>query len=205
MRFVRALIVTIYTVLALFGGLIILMLTVGWPLLGLKDKVSEAAVRFIAPLIPPGEAARGVPGYPEFPFAGNPVTILGGSLVLLALIFIWAQVRCSRKAKCIAFENPHGEVDIAISAVEDFICRIGKDFHEVKGIEPTIRGGRRGISVVMKVVLWSGGSIPSLTERMQEKIKEDVQSTLGIDVGSVAIIVTKVVPASSGVEPILEE
>ncbi|MDP8247746.1 MAG: alkaline shock response membrane anchor protein AmaP [Candidatus Tritonobacter lacicola] len=205
MRLIRALIVAMYTMLALLGGLIILVLAVGWPLFGLEEKVGAAAVKFIAPLIPADEIARGVTGYPEFPLAGNPSTILGAVLVLLALIFIWAQVRCSRKAKCIAFENPGGEVDIAVSAVEDFIRRTGKDFPEVKGIEPIIRGGRRGISVAVKVVLWSGCSIPNLTERMQEKIKEDVQSFLGIDVSSVAIIVTKVVPAGSGADQLLEE
>ena len=205
MRFVRALIVTVYTLLALIAGLGILALAVDWPLFGLKQKINDAVLNTIAPVIPPAELARGVPGYPEVPFVGSVAALLGAALVLLALFFLWAHVRCSRKARCIAFENPQGEVDIAVSAVEDFIRRIGIDFPEVKEIEPSIRGGRRGISVVVRVVLWSGGSIPNISEKIQDKIKEEVQSSMGIDVGTVSVIVNKVIPTGGAAEPLLDE
>ena len=61
---------------------------------------------------------------------------VGGVVFLIVVVFVVALVARVRRQDCISFDNPDGEVIIAISAIEDFIKRLGRTFPEVRDIFP---------------------------------------------------------------------
>ncbi len=118
------------------------------------------------------------------------------AIAIIALLFayIYIKSRMSRQEPSIAFDNPDGEVSISLRAIEDFVGRIGRDFSEVKNLEPSIIAKRDGVEIVLKGELWSGSNIPKLTERIQNLVKSQVQNILGIEnVHSVTLSVSKIV------------
>ncbi len=123
--------------------------------------------------------------------------LLGVAAIVLVGIFftfVYIRSRMARQEPSIAFDNPDGEVSISIRAIEDFVGRIGRDFAEVKTLEPFIVAKREGVQILLKVELWSGPNIPKLTERMQNVVKSQVQNILGIEnVQSVTLSVSKII------------
>ncbi len=131
-------------------------------------------------------------------WAADPSIRLGmgvGALVLIGIFVAYVSIksRLARQEPSIAFDNPDGEVSISIKAIEDFVGRIGREFAEVKSLEPSIVARREGVQIELKVELWSGPNIPKLTERIQNVVKNQVQNILGIDnVQSVTLNVGKI-------------
>ncbi len=112
-------------------------------------------------------------------------------LGLLGLAAAWSASR--RQAATLWYENPEGRVEIAISAVEDFVRRVAADFQEIREITPTIREGKDGIRVITRVSVWTGSSIPTLTQKIQHDIKDKIQNVLGIaDVSGVEVSISSI-------------
>lgn len=116
--------------------------------------------------------------------AANTRLILGITGILLIFISV-AVVQITmgkiRREKTIAFENPDGQVTIALSAIEDFIKRSLKQLPEVKELKPNVRANKKGILIINRVTLFSDVNIPETTEKIQNIVKSRVQDMLGVE------------------------
>ena len=52
---------------------------------------------------------------------------------------------------------------------------------EVKEMKPNVRAGKKGISIVNRVTLYSDINIPETTEKIQNIVKSRVQDMLGVE------------------------
>lgn len=104
-------------------------------------------------------------------------------ILLIFINILVAQLTLGRikREKTIAFENPDGQVTIALSAIEDFIKRALKQLPEVKELKPSVRAGKKGIAIINRVTLFSDINIPETTEKIQNIVKTRVQDMLGVD------------------------
>ena len=119
--------------------------------------------------------------------------IAGIAMIVVLFAYIYIKSRFAHQEPSIAFDNPDGEVSISLKAIEDFVGRIGRDFAEVKSLEPQIVPKRDGVEIILRGELWSGPNIPKLTERIQNLVKSQVQNILGIEnVQSVTLSVSKI-------------
>lgn len=111
------------------------------------------------------------------------IMIFGISIIIVLLSLIFAKVITGgrQRERTIAFENPSGRVSISLSALEDLIRRAVFKIIEVKEIKPSIIASKKGILVDCRVVLRSEVTIPEITARLQNSIKERVQDVLGVD------------------------
>jgi len=109
------------------------------------------------------------------------VGITGILLIFISLLVVRLTMGKITREKTIAFENPDGQVTISLSAIEDFIKRALKQLPEVKELRPNVRAGKKGISIVNKVTLFSEINIPETTEKIQNIVKSRVQDMLGVD------------------------
>lgn len=107
--------------------------------------------------------------------------LTGGLLIFISIMVVQITVGIINKEKTIAFENPDGQVTISLSAIEDFIKRAMKQLPEVKESRPSVRAGKKGITIVNKVVLFSDINIPETTEKIQSIVKSRVQDMLGVE------------------------
>jgi uncharacterized alkaline shock family protein YloU len=107
--------------------------------------------------------------------------LTGMLLILISLTVVQLTVGKIQREKTIAFENPDGQVTIALSAIEDFIKRALKQLPEVKELKPSVRAGKKGIFITNRVTLFSDVNIPEMTEKIQAIVKTRVQEMLGVD------------------------
>ena len=107
--------------------------------------------------------------------------LVGLLIIVYSLLAVQVTLGALQREKTIAFENPSGRVTISLSAIEDFIKRTALHIHEVKELRPNVRAGKKGISIVNRVVIYSDADIPETTERIQSILKNKIQDMLGIE------------------------
>ncbi|OGW83418.1 MAG: hypothetical protein A2987_03095 [Omnitrophica bacterium RIFCSPLOWO2_01_FULL_45_10] len=107
--------------------------------------------------------------------------ITGVLLVFISIMVIQITMGKIRRQKTIAFENPDGQVTISLTAIEDFIKRALKQLPEVKDLRPYVKAGKKGITIINRVTLFSDIHIPETTEKIQGIIKSRVQDMLGVE------------------------
>jgi uncharacterized alkaline shock family protein YloU len=102
---------------------------------------------------------------------------------IIALGLLIAQLVSGRmqREKTIAFENPDGQVTVSLSAIEDLIKRISQQIPEIKDLRPNVVATKKSVNIVNRVVLFAGASIPEVTERIQNVVKNNVQEMLGLE------------------------
>jgi uncharacterized alkaline shock family protein YloU len=121
--------------------------------------------------------------------------IAGAVMFLMALAFAIALIVRVRRQDCISFDNPEGEVIIAISAIEDFVKRLGRSFHEVRDIAPAVVAVDGGVAVEARVTLWDDQNIHAACERIQKVIRSQVQTFFGLaNVHTVKIFIARTIP-----------
>lgn len=115
-------------------------------------------------------------------------------LVFISIMVVQLTMGKIRREKTIAFENPDGQVTIALSAIEDFIKRAMKNLPEVKELKPNVKAGKKGIRIINRVTLFSDVNIPETTEKIQNMVKTRVQDMLGVEEPiSIRVHVVKIV------------
>lgn len=107
--------------------------------------------------------------------------ITGVLLILISGLVVQITMGKIQREKTIAFENPDGQVTISLTAIEDFIKRSLKQLPEVKELRPSVRAGKKGITIINRVVLFSDVNIPETTEKIQNIVKLRVQDMLGVE------------------------
>jgi len=111
----------------------------------------------------------------------NFALILGGSGVCLILInfyIISVSFRSFQKEKTIGYVSSSGQVIISLSAIEDFIRKLTQHLPEVKELRSSVFVTRKGIEIESKIILWATSNIPSITEKVQNIIRGQVQELL---------------------------
>lgn len=110
------------------------------------------------------------------------ITAMVGCFLIIINIFL-AQITLGKfqREKTIAFNNPSGQVTIALSAIEDFIKRLPHHVPELKELKSEVIAGKKGVEINARVSLWAGVNIPDATEKIQEIIKSRIQDILGIE------------------------
>lgn len=106
---------------------------------------------------------------------------VGGLLVFIGALVMLLALGKLKREKTIAFENPDGQVTISLTAIEDFIKRALKQLPEVKELKPNVTAGKKGITIVTRVTLFSDINIPEITEKIQNIVKARVQDMLGVE------------------------
>ena len=139
----------------------------------------------------------------------NPVTIgiIGAVLVILGMLWVVFILEYLRKSRAISFDNPGGEVKLALSAIEDFIVkRVLAQIKAVRRIKTKAFATSRGLKLINRVVLWSDNDIPSTCAEIQDLIKKYLQDIVGVE--RVSVIKVNVAAISTHVgeeEPKQEE
>jgi len=120
--------------------------------------------------------------------------VVGIIFVVISLIFLYAGTKVNQKKKYIAFDNPNGEVTISISAIEDFLKKVGNEFTEIKEIQSKIIAKGRSVKLRTKISLWETDNIPEVIEKIQSEIKTQVQSILGVEnISGVEVNIDKII------------
>ncbi len=119
--------------------------------------------------------------------------VLGG-VMIASVIMGWLTRFMGKKEKFIDFQSEDGSVGISIKAIQDFIERVGKEFAAVKSIESRLIHNKNKVDIAINVKVLSGNKIPELTQVLQQRVRESVRESLGIDeIGTITVKVAEIV------------
>lgn len=107
--------------------------------------------------------------------------LIGLASLVIAVLVVRLTVGKIQRERTIAFQNPDGAVTISLSAIEDFIKRVGRDIPEVKEVKSDVVATKHGVEISSRVSLWSDVNIPEITEKIQSLVKTRLQDMLGIE------------------------
>ena len=95
-----------------------------------------------------------------------------------------------------------GIVDIGADAIESIALNSAKMSQAgIKSAKARVAGGKNGmIKVSLTAVLYSNVEIPAMMNRVQERIKKDIERYTGMQVEDVSVKVTRVEPVVVKVE-----
>ena len=104
-------------------------------------------------------------------------------LLLMGLSLLITQIALSRleREKTLAFDNPDGRVTVSLTAIEDFMRKLGSQIPEIKELKPKVSATKKAVIVDTKIILYSETSIPNITEKIQSIVKNRIQDMLGIE------------------------
>lgn len=119
-----------------------------------------------------------------------------GAVLILSVLLRWVGGFRRPKETFIDYQSDDGSVGISIRAIQDFIERVGQEFAAIKSIESRLSKGKTGLDISVGVRLLSGNKIPELSQVLQQRIRESVRESLGLDeVGKITIQVKEIIGA----------
>jgi len=108
-------------------------------------------------------------------------TGVGLVLILSFLLRLSAGCRRGKKDSYINFQADDGSVGISTKAIQDFIERVGKEFAAVKSIDSKLLPTKGGLDIALDVRVLSGNKIPELSHVLQQRVRESVRESLGLE------------------------
>lgn len=121
----------------------------------------------------------------------------GGLLWLIVALFLLTLGARDVAVGSIAFENPHGTVTIAATAIRDYIGRLLEEYPRVKALRSRLAAASEGVEVILDVSVEADGEIPHVLSGLQDRVRQRVQDELGVDaVQSVRVNVAEIVPVA---------
>lgn len=126
---------------------------------------------------------------------------LSGAVAALLVVVLYALtgVAPRKKEEFIQFENEGGTVRISIKAVRDFMMRVGDEFAAVLSMSPRISAPSGSIDIELDLRVKSGTHIPELCKMIQDRVRDSVKDTLGVqDIRGIRINVREIVATPAG-------
>lgn len=116
-----------------------------------------------------------------------------GLLMVSSVIFRLVNYYNSTSDKFVDFDSGDGSVGISTKAMKDYIDRVAYEFAAVKNVSTKVISNRNGVNFLLKVKIIAGSNIPELSQMMQQRIRESVNDSLGIEnINSVSINVQEI-------------
>ncbi len=108
--------------------------------------------------------------------------VFGGGLLFCIVALYWLSSGPSRpRVRFILVKSEYGEVSISVTAVRDFVRRLGEEFSSVVNLDPKVRSEKKGgIFLDLNVKVQVGSRIPELAQRLRSRVCESLQDSLGI-------------------------
>jgi uncharacterized alkaline shock family protein YloU len=138
---------------------------------------------------------------------GRPVVGAGlGAVLILSVVLRWVGGFTRPKNTFIDFHSEDGSVGISTRAICDFIERIGKEFTAIKSIDSKLTSTKGAVDILLVVKVLSGSRIPELSHVLQQRVRESVHESLGLEeIRNITIKVQEIVgepaqPAESAAE-----
>ena len=104
-----------------------------------------------------------------------------GTILILSVILRWIGGCRRQKDAFINFHSDDGSVGISTKAICDFIERIGKEFSAIKSIDSKLTGSKGAVDILLSVKVISGNKIPELSHVLQQRVRESVRESLGLE------------------------
>lgn len=116
------------------------------------------------------------------------LAVLGALFFALSLrLLTLALVR--RSGLVLVRPSPLGEIRIALPAIESLVVRAGRQLDGVRDLRARIVPGPDRLDVELRAWVSVDAAVPELCDRLQQVVRQRVQSLVGAEVGQVRVLV----------------
>ena len=138
-----------------------------------------------------------------------PLVSIGlGTILILSVVLRWVGGFWKKKEAFINFHSEDGSVGISTKAICDFIGRVGKEFSAIKHIDTKLTERKDSVDIALGVKVAAGTKIPELSQVLQQRVRESVRESLGLEeINNITIKVQEIVgdPAKPVTKEISDE
>lgn len=113
--------------------------------------------------------------------------LAGALFILVGLIGFWESVRSAPVEEGVVQELALGRVTTTNTALENVVRRAVRQIRGVREVRPVIRPLPGGLNVFLRLVLLPEVRVPEVAAEVQEAVKEQIRSTVGVEVAEVKI------------------
>jgi len=119
-------------------------------------------------------------------------TVALGALCIFASVTTLKMLQQrARRQRHIVYKNESGQIQVSIHAIEEMVRDIGKEFLDIKSLRPSVRIRKQHITVKARLALYSGTQLNILAGRLQDRIKNQLETLLGEDIKISAVVVVR--------------
>ncbi len=133
----------------------------------------------------------------EFLFTAPAGRLALGAAFIIAVAFYWitAVPARARKERFLSFDSEGGAVSISISAVNEFLAKLGQEFAGIVNLRSDISGsGRDAVEIRLDLSVKAGTKIQELSQLLQQRVRDSMRDSLGIsEIAAVKVNVTEIV------------
>lgn len=121
---------------------------------------------------------------------GMPV---GAALFVFGVIWMLGEERFTRRNRFLSFRNEGGAVNISTEAISEYLDKLAPSFPSIVKMHATVEPVRRKIDIIVSIRIKAGPQLHEICEVLQKRIRESMESGLGIkDVRHVIVRVKEI-------------
>lgn len=123
------------------------------------------------------------------------VTGLVAGLLLLGLgvLLLASEAPRKRRDRFLSFRNAGGAVNISTEAIAEYIGKLAPEFPSIIRLSPVVVPRRRRIDIIVDLRIKAGPQLHEICEVLQKRVRESMESGLGIqDVRHVIVCVKEI-------------
>lgn len=113
------------------------------------------------------------------PWRSMQMGMVGLLFIFVGLSFAKTLVKRGRQTEALIFQGEIGPIVVSVTAIEDVIKKVLKRFMLVKEWKTKTLIDGRDVEVKLRLVLWSGGDVPSLLSSVQQEVRDRLRKILG--------------------------
>ncbi len=124
------------------------------------------------------------------------------TVILISVLFVLAGLKVTVFSstlstggkKNIYVNTPNGKIQIAQETIEGIAQNVISNYSEVKDVKAAMTKAKKGINLYMGLLVYENTNITNIVTRIQDEVKEQIESTTGVHVYNVDVKVRNVVP-----------
>ena len=124
---------------------------------------------------------------------------MGGASAFFALVlvFLVTGIKRTTKVDYLTFDNESGTISISISAINEFMSKLGNEYAAVMSLRPHVKTVGGGLDIALDVRVRAGSQIPELCRMLQDSVREKLSKNLGVvDIHGIRVMVKEIIPVA---------
>jgi uncharacterized alkaline shock family protein YloU len=105
--------------------------------------------------------------------------LIGLGLLLVSFLTIYLAIVDIHSSARIKIESPDGKLTVSVSAIENYISRMGRTIDGVKELRAKLRRTPNGWALYGRVTVFSDRNINETNEKIHEEIREGIYKIMG--------------------------
>ncbi|MGI6604281.1 MAG: alkaline shock response membrane anchor protein AmaP [Firmicutes bacterium] len=122
---------------------------------------------------------------------GNWYAVVAALLLLVVGVRLGylSLTRGQRRGQTLVQRSDLGEINIALSAIENLVQRAAGQIDGVREVRSRVEAKSQGVVVLVKAWVGSDHNVPDLASRIQEMVRERLESIVGISAAEINIAI----------------